>query len=648
MRRWGDAMSTTAQQGKSPAGSRRTAKAVVIVVGLVVLIATGVYVGMRGRGAGSGGASGGGQAATLSALLDPGQARGMNLLLVTLDTTRPDHLGCYGYASAKTPTIDGLCARGVRFDDAVTSVPITLPSHTVMMTGKYPPHTGVRANGSDRVGEDEFTLAETFKGAGYATGAFVSAFVLDDRFGLDQGFDEYDFQVGDHMPRRTMALHNERRADAVTREALRWLEDRNPSEPFFLWVHYFDPHAPYDSPLANLDRFRGRPYDAEIAYVDMQLKRLLAAVERQGLTERTLIVLTTDHGEALFEHGEAYHSVFIYESTLRAALIFSNPVLFDGAYRVSDHLVGLVDIYPTLVDLFALDAQDAACDGINLTRQDPDPKRTIYIETVYPQVHMACGPLFGVRRHHDKYIRAPQAEYYDLARDPDERENRYDSGAAGIAELSTQLDAYQHEWADLDTRSQLVELNEEDLQRLAALGYAAGAADGLTGDEPCDPKEHIEIINGMTVLAQHIAKGDREEAVRVANELIAAADGWADPVRRLANLYAEEDRWDKVAEVLEKFTKQHPEPEMVLRLATAYDRLGRDRLCAQTLEVAERLEPDLGAIYILRGDRALARGDRDAALRAFRTALERDAERIGPEARPRIAALLRDSQAESE
>ncbi|MFH0981954.1 MAG: sulfatase [Planctomycetota bacterium] len=251
----------------------------------------------------------------LSEVVRPGAAAGYNVLLITLDTTRADHLGCYGYKQIKTPAIDSLLDHGVRFDDDVVSVPLTLPSHATMMTGLYPPRLGVRDNGTYELAPEHVTMAEILKAQGYDTAAFVSVFILDKRFGLDQGFDVYDFAVSDQGRRGPETLRNERFAGEVTSSAIRWLKSRGKARataPFFMWIHYYDPHNPYDSPLAELENFKGKhPYDAEIAFVDLHLKRLLAALDEQGLRERTLIVLQTDHGESLTEHRETYHGIFI-------------------------------------------------------------------------------------------------------------------------------------------------------------------------------------------------------------------------------------------------------------------------------------------------------------------------------------------------
>jgi arylsulfatase A-like enzyme len=231
--------------------------------------------------------------------LRPGSAAGANLLVITLDTTRADHLGCYANATAETPVIDALAARGIRFASTVTPAPVTLPAHTSLFTGLYPPTHGVRNNGEYRLAPDHQTLAEILQANGYETGAFVSAFILDARFGLNQGFDRYDDRVAAATGSAFPAGTQERRAAAVTDAALEWLATRESTRPFFAWVHYFDPHAPYQPPEPFAARFAGRLYDGEIAYMDTQIGGLLRGLQQAARADRTLIVVVGDHGEGL-------------------------------------------------------------------------------------------------------------------------------------------------------------------------------------------------------------------------------------------------------------------------------------------------------------------------------------------------------------
>ena len=285
-----------------------------------------------------------------SVLAKPGSAAGRNVVLITVDTLRADHLGCYGDRGARTPNIDALARDGLRFDQAISAVPITLPSHATLMTGLDPPRHGVRQNGTFKLSAEHETLAEVLRANGYATAAVVGAFVLDSRYGLNQGFDWYDDDiVPENVPSDSRRFHA-RRGDAVTAAATNWLERYRAGgrRPFLLWVHYYDPHVPYDPPEEYRSAFPDRPYDGEIAFVDAQIGVLITHLRSRGLLDDSVIVLTSDHGEGLEEHGELTHMDLVYDSTMRVPLILSGAEVFEAGVVVRDRLAGLVDVFPTL------------------------------------------------------------------------------------------------------------------------------------------------------------------------------------------------------------------------------------------------------------------------------------------------------------
>ncbi len=365
----------------------------------LVLVGAAAY-GLACRPSGSG-----------SARFEPprsGSARGFNLLLITLDTTRTDRIGSYGYASASTPALDGLASRGLRVADAVTVAALTLPSHSSILTGLIPPRHGVRTNGHT-LADSHRTLAEILGDAGYQTAAFVSSFVLESRFNLDQGFETYDDRVMLSFE-ATFGTGNERPAGAVTAAAITWLRARDVGRPFFAWVHYFDPHHQYDPPAEFGLRFADRPYDGEIAYMDSEISRLLGGLGEQGLSERTLVVVAGDHGESLGEHGERFHGRTVYESTIRVPLIMAAPpsvVTKPGV--IDDRVVSLVDILPTVLDLAGVTALDAL-DGLNMFRADAEPARAVYVEAVAGHLDNGWAPLYALRTRTEKHIDAPRPE----------------------------------------------------------------------------------------------------------------------------------------------------------------------------------------------------------------------------------------------
>jgi choline-sulfatase len=434
------------------------------------------------------------RSADLSSLVGPGDADGYNLLLVTLDTVRADHLGCYGENDqAETPFLDSLCRNGVMFSDAVTSVPITLPSHTTIMTGLYPPNHGVRDNGTYRLAEERTTLAEDLRSHGYETAAFVGCFVLDARFGLNQGFDRYDFQVTRDGYRPGMVDFNERPASSVTDSVLSWLRERDRSSttsPFFVWVHYFDAHLPYRSPLQALPRFSSRPYDAEITFADQQFGRLLAELKRERVLERTLIVVVADHGESLGEHGEPTHGMLLYRPTVRVPFIISCPTLFTGTHRVSDQVVGLVDIRPTVEELLGVPPGEDV-DGLSLVGSGVTPDRAIYVETEMPHDLAGWSPLYAIRSHERKYIQAPRPELYDVTADPAESHDLSASDPADARAMEQRLSIVAGAMGGVGAERRL---SDEERERLAALGYVQTGVAPSAGPL-ADPKDMMPVYN---------------------------------------------------------------------------------------------------------------------------------------------------------
>ncbi len=587
------------------------------------------------------------QPARLGELVHPGAAAGWNVLLVTLDTTRPDHLGCYGYAAAETPTIDALASCGVRFDEAVTSAPITLPSHSTIMTGLIPPNHGVRDNGTHELPGNVVTLAELLKGQGYDTAAFVGCFVLDARYGLDQGFDTYDFSVPEEGFREANLSFNERPADAVTDAAIKWLDSRTGSAPFFAWVHYFDPHQPYSSPTVGLQRFDGRPYDAEIAYVDMHLARLIARLKDRGLADRTLVVVASDHGEGLGEHGETTHGFLLYDSTVRVALIISSPMLFDGPYRVEDRLVGLVDILPTLASMLGMDSPEGL-DGVNLLDTDFDADRVIYMETMYPYYAAGCSPSFGGRRRDAKFILSSRPDYYDLRRDPHETVNRY-GDTPTVNELSKQLEAIMNGWEEDWGRSNRRLLTSDERDRLTALGYIHSdtAGQGATQDftqsdiaKPLetltDPKHFLQVFE-MAEDAQRLRRqGELTEALARARQAVDRLPTFQRGSRVLASILLDAGRPEEAIACLRKSLEVAPDYAATMLLAEILCQLNRSEEAYELLDKAIQEAPQNGNALMVRGDCLVQQGQCNEAIKTYQEAARLDENRVGIAATRRI------------
>jgi arylsulfatase A-like enzyme/Tfp pilus assembly protein PilF len=406
-----------------------------------------------------------------------------NVLLITIDTLRADHLGCYGDRQAATPVLDALAHEGVRFDRAFTAVPLTLPSHTAMMTGTYPFANGVRDQPGFRLGPGIPTLAEIFSNAGYATGAVIASPVLDRRFGLARGFGFYDDRIAGAALQQTGDLPELKRpAGEVVARALAWLgTDAVREHPFFLWLHFYDPHQPYHAPEPYRSRFASHPYDGEIAYLDASLGRLFAGLRSVGRFNRTIIAVMADHGEGLGDHGESTHGYFIYNSTVRVPLIVkavATPNLHPASGFVAPVNVSLVDVAPTLLRAAGLpvpsDMQGA--DRILSLEGEPDSHRPVYIESYYPLLHLGFNPLRALVAGKYKFIQAPKPELYDLAADPGEIGNLEASHHARAAAMRDDLDQLVRRNTPASVAATRSPVTEQQREVFASLGYLGGVS----------------------------------------------------------------------------------------------------------------------------------------------------------------------------
>jgi len=426
-----------------------------------------------------------------------------DLLVVTLDTCRADHMGAYGHKEAHTPCFDELSTKSALFAECTSAVPITLPSHCTLFTGQYPWEHGVRDNGAFRLPDSARTLAETMRDAGYQTAAFVSSFTLDESFGLGQGFQVYD----DRYPAEEKGFYPERRAEDTTEAALSWLSQIG-KEPYFLWVHYFDPHAPYSPPPEFADRFPNAPYDAEISYMDSQMKRLLQALPRPN---DTVILVVGDHGEDLGQHGEDTHGVFVYESSLRVPCLLSAPAA-DVRGTIVPNPISLTELMSCCLE--ALGLEKSSSRAFRLARGEEAPLKPLFFESVYGQLQYGWASLSGVKQGKLKYIKAPSQELYDLSIDPKERHNLF--GTMDASELTKVLEEQRIEdgaWHDQTVTS-------ETAEHLLQLGYLSSTTETSrplsTGP---DPKDRIHVASLANRALSLLAKGNTTEALHLLKTL---------------------------------------------------------------------------------------------------------------------------------
>ncbi len=437
-----------------------------------------------------------------------------NVVLITIDTLRADHVGCYGYKQIKTPNIDGLAADGARFERAFAVVPVTLPSHTSMLTGTYPMLSGMHDFSGNKLSPLQPTLASVLKQAGYQTGAVVASAVLDSRFGLNQGFDFYydhfDFSRLDESNLDEM----ERPGNVVADVTLDWLA-KNSQKKFFLWMHLYDPHFPYHLLEPYSREYAAQPYDGAIAFADEQVGRLLRFLKEKGIYQNTVIVLCGDHGESLGEHGEKTHGFFIYNATMHVPLIIRLPE--NASARTIDDPVSLVDLMPTVLAAVGLEVPSQV-QGRSLLPQlrgkgDDDDQaerdRVLYGETFLPRIHFNWSELRGSENTKYHFIDAPRPELYDLAKDPGEVHNLFTEKKAVAEEMHAKLVGMIRDYSAGKELAEKTSLDPALMERLKALGYAGfsgGSDPAISNRDLTDPKDRVvtyELISDAIADSQH-------------------------------------------------------------------------------------------------------------------------------------------------
>jgi choline-sulfatase len=576
--------------------------------------------------------------------------RGLSVLLVTIDTLRADALGCYGRAGGETPWIDRLAASGVRFEFAHAHNVVTLPSHASILSGRYPFDHGVRDNSGFRFRPDMETLATLLRRQGYRTGAFVSAFPLDSRFGLGRGFDVYDDRLGDATAGSDFQMQ-ERPGPKTVAAAREWMK-ATPG-PRLCWVHLYEPHAPYRPPFD----WRGRvptAYDGEVTAADAALRPLLEPLLASGEGSDTLVVLTSDHGEGLGEHGEATHGVFAYESTLRVPLVLHNPRLF--APRVVRASARHVDLVPTILDALGL-AVPEGLPGRSLlgiaAGSEAGEAPASYFETLTPALTRGWAPIHGVLRDRLKYLDPPLPELYDLAADPREETNLVATRPEPLDEMRVLLGRLRAG----DTGTVRTAVPPEVRERLASLGYVAGGG-GISSHygENDDPKRHVAFENGLEKVIERYVEGDLAGSLALCEQLVkdnprvplggrhlsflrrragdvagavsagrdalAADPGSVETAVELGRLLDETGRPREAAAVLAPYAKgEGADLDVLTTYGMALARTGRKEGSIAVLQRARRADPSsaaaaasLGTAYLLFGDQGHAREAFEAAV----------------------------------
>jgi choline-sulfatase len=545
----------------------------------------------------------------------PPSGRGASVLLVTIDTLRADHVGAYGAKTGATPHLDALARRGAVFEQAVASVPLTLPSHATLLSGLEPPHHGLHANGRAAFPPDRPTLATLLAGRGYATAAFVAAYVLDRRFGLARGFDVYDDRI-ERRQHGASVLESERPCRAVSAAAEEWIARQQ--GPFLAWVHFYEPHAPYDPPTPYREQQAGRPYDGEVATADGCVGRVVAAAEARA-GRKLLVAVTADHGEALGDHGELTHGFFVYQPTLRVPLVIAGPGV--GASRRAG-LARTVDLTPTI--LARLDVPvPGGLDGADLL--GPARSAEAYAETLYPET-LGWAGLRALRVGALKYIDAPRPELYDLAADPGETRNLVTTREADAKRLRRGLEALQ-----ATERAALPAADDPEVaEKLRALGYVSAPPPAAASGPRLDPKDALPAWRLFEEAVWADARGEHARAAQALRDLVRREPGNPAFVQALAAALRASGQAAQAAEALGGLEAIAPsDPVAWHERALALDAAGDLEEAMRSERRAIALDPSLPEPHNHLGSLLVRRGRAAEALDEFTRATSLDANNAG-------------------
>lgn len=512
----------------------------------------------------------------------------VNLLLITLDTTRADRLGCYGYKQALTPELDALAKRGVIFERAYAPAPMTSPSHTSIMTGLWPPEHGVYTNALTVLDPNIPTLAELLSARGYVTAAFPAASMLGAKFGLNRGFQHYFDDLSDPKAGADK-MQRSRDGRYIADLSIRWLKEQQQQadeRPFFCWLHFYDPHDPYNFHPQEFDaKFLDRPYDAELAYVDRQIGRIVDELERLGELKNTVIVVVGDHGESLGEHGEDTHGYLLHESTLRVPMIIAGHAQAKSGHRVAT-AVSLIDLFPTLLEIGgATVPEELKSRSLQpAMKGNPLHPRFCYSQTVEPYLQAFWSPLQSVTNERWRYVRTTRPELYDLTADPQELVNLAAQNPDLVSELDGELAAFEEKFK-IQSGAE-VKLSTQEQRALESLGYAGGSsAKEDPRDAPMRPdvKDMIGYLNQFNRAVHLIDDRNYDEAARLLEPLARDVPNFHRARLNLAQCRIQQERYADAIQWGQAALEIDPDS------SRAYEMLGYSHLKLRELDLAEKI-----------------------------------------------------------
>ena len=565
----------------------------------------------------------------------------VNVILITLDTLRADHLPMYGYKGVETPELEKLTAEGVLFQNVTAQAPITLPSHTTILTGTYPFFHNVRNNGDHYASDALNTTAEIYKAAGYDTAAFVGSFVLDSRFGLDQGFDTYDDDMVDGRQKHTVFEFKDRLAENSVGRVLDWLTQRKQTgtnSPFFLWLHLFDAHKEYNPPEPFFSQYIDRLYDGEIAYIDSQLSRLFDRLRSEGIYDNTLIVLTADHGESLGEHGELTHSIFIYNATNKVPLVIKLPGNRLAGTKV-DALVRHIDLLPTQLDVAGVTGETEKLTGdiqgvslLPLMEGDTQEPLTAYAEGMLPYYYYQWSPPRSIQSGKYKYIHLPTPELYDMGKDPHELNNLAKERPDDVQRLLAALKQLKKTHSEGKPSESQRKMDEETLNKLKSLGYIHGGEqmDAAAPTEPelddlsrPDPKDKIGVQQAISRIQNLLNAKMNDQALQLIQRLLPEDPKNIKLISALASALLQQGNVDGGITAFNRLKQIDPTSmQAYTGLMNIYLKKRVDlALAKRELSGAFAIEPENPSLWVSKGDLEQMQGELAKAMESYKKAI---------------------------
>lgn len=549
----------------------------------------------------------------------------LNVILITLDTQRADFIGAYGKGKAETPNIDKVADEGVLFETCIAQTPLTLPSHTSILSGTYPLYHQVRDNGGFLVPDSLEMIGEILQKHGFTTSAFIASYVLHSKWGINQGFDTYSDGFDLSKYKRISLGNVQKRADEVLGDARKWLAE-NKDKKFFTWVHLYDPHTPYDPPSPFKEKHPNRPYRGEVEYMDHQLGLFFDFLKEQGLYDKSLIIMAGDHGESLGQHGENTHGFFIYEATIRVPLIIRAPFAFPT--RKVGTFAELIDVAPTILDALDIPIPDSyqgeSLLGLMFGAKERE-KKVAYAESYYPRLHYGWSELKAFY-HNDnwKYILAPRDELYDLRKDFPEKENLALKQSARAGRAKTRLEAFIKKGSQNARKpGDAAKLDKDDLQKLAALGYLTTFVNTAGKTDLPDPKGKVHVFNDLSKAKDYMSDGRTDDAIRTLEKIIEENPQIVDGILQLGNAYSKNNMHQEALDCFYRVLEQKPDYQAaMINVLNSLTKLGR---FDKGLEEADRfleIFPNDHSLYNEKGIIYFLQKEYDKALEVFNKSVE--------------------------